>query len=514
MIELGIGAEVAGYRIEEVLGRGGMGVVYRAVDDRLGRGAALKVIAPEQAQDADFRRRFIEESRAAAAIDHPNVLPVYEAGEEDGILFLVTRLVEGPDLATLLERDGAMPPDRALALVAQVGAALDAAHARGLIHRDVKPANVLVARDPGAGGEHCYLTDFGLAQRGDRRSRLTTTGQFVGTLEYIAPEQIQGEKVDGRADVYALAALFFECVSGVPPFERDSQPALLFAHLSDSPPRISERADAAPEALDEVIARAMAKSPAERYESCAGFAEAAGAALGQGEPAPRPRAATTVAGARRPGETRRADRPARRRRRPRPRLRLLALGGVAALLIAGGLAWALLGGAGGGSGVDQAAALSLSTETVSLAGEVGSDAERLAESAQSGGSSADLIAAFERSRSRASELGGRLRTELDPGAAGRGDLRRSDGDLREVAAHLALVAAGPAAAGARGEAREARQAMGGALTGLDRALAAQRRVFAAEGATEAASSVQASLARLRGGRESLIGPFDVLIGAL
>ena len=192
MSELGIGSKVAGYRIEDVLGRGGMGVVYRADDDRLGRSAAVKVIAPEQAGDAAFRRRFIEESRAAAAIDHPNVLPVYEAGEEDGVLFLVTRMVEGADLAELLEREGPLALDRALALTAQVGAALDAAHARGLIHRDVKPGNVLVARDPGPGTEHCYLTDFGLAQQDDRRSRLTTTGQFVGTLDYIAPEQIQG----------------------------------------------------------------------------------------------------------------------------------------------------------------------------------------------------------------------------------------------------------------------------------------------------------------------------------
>ena len=291
MSELGIGSKVAGYRIEDVLGRGGMGVVYRADDDRLGRSAAVKVIAPEQAGDAAFRRRFLEESRAAAAIDHPNVLPVYEAGEEGGVLFLVTRMVEGADLAELLEDEGPLDVDRALALTAQVGAALDAAHARGLIHRDVKPGNVLVARDPGPGTEHCYLTDFGLAQQDDRRSRLTTTGQFVGTLDYIAPEQIQGGTVDGRADLYALAALFYECATGAPPFVCDSQPALLFAHLSAPPPRISEKLEGAPEALDDVIAKAMAKAPEDRYGSCTEFVAAARAAL-----AGTPRAATTVAG--------------------------------------------------------------------------------------------------------------------------------------------------------------------------------------------------------------------------
>jgi Protein kinase domain len=493
-----------------------MGVVYRAADDRLGRSAAVKVIAPGQAEDAAFRRRFIEESRAAAAIDHPNVLPVYAAGEEDEVLFLVTRLVEGPDLATLLEQGGAMAPARALELVAQVAAALDAAHARGLIHRDVKPANVLVARDPGPGTEHCYLTDFGLAQQGDQRSRLTTTGQFVGTLDYIAPEQIQGEKVDGRADVYALAALFYECATGTPPFVRDSQPALLFAHLSDSPPAISERAKNVPEELDGVIARAMAKSPDERFDSCSEFVAAARAALGgsvtvAGSPAKPLRPAETVA-ARRPGATKPGRRPPPGRRRMGPR-RWAAL---AAILVAGGLAWALLGGGGGGGGggADSSAALRLSTETISLAGEVGDDTERLAESVQSGGPTSDLVGALERSQARASDLRGRLQSELDPGDPGRGDLRRSSGNLKETSAHLAVVAAGPTAAGARSEAGEAKRTMSRALTGVDRALVAQRRAFASEGATEAASSVQQSLTRLRGGREPLIAPFDALIGAL
>ncbi len=395
MNELGIGAQVAGYRIEEVLGRGGMGVVYRAVDDRLGRSAAVKVIAPGQAGDVAFRRRFIEESRAAAAIDHPNVLPVYEAGEEDGVLFLVTRMVEGADLSALLGRDGAMEVSRALVLAGQVAAALDAAHARGLIHRDVKPANVLVARDPGSGTEHCYLTDFGLAQRGDSRTRLTTTGQFVGTLDYIAPEQIQGGTVDGRADVYALAALFYECATGSPPFVRDSQPALLFAHLSDPPPPISEQVEGAPAALDGVIERAMAKAPEDRFATCTEFIGAARAALGGTTPdragaRPPGAAETVVAGKGKAGvetvhgapEPAGASEPtlAGGREAPAPRRpagasgrrRGLALlgGGLAVLAIVGVLAWVLLGTGGGGGGSVSSGGTSSSDGTSSCGNEV------------------------------------------------------------------------------------------------------------------------------------------------
>ena len=540
MNELGIGAQVAGYRIEEVLGRGGMGVVYRAVDDRLGRSAALKVIAPGQAGDAAFRRRFIEESRAAAAIDHPNVLPVYEAGEEDGILFLVSRMVEGADLSALLERDGAMEVSRALALAGQIGAALDAAHARGLIHRDVKPANVLVARDPGPGTEHCYLTDFGLAQQGDRRTRLTTTGQFVGTLDYIAPEQIQGETVDGRADLYALAALFYECVTGSPPFVRDSQPALLFAHLSDPPPPISEQVDGAPAALDQVIAKAMAKSPEERFATCTEFVEAARAALGgtapdragaappravetvvagkgqakvetvHGAPAPTGTSDPTVAGGRGGLAPQRPAGASGRRRG----LALLG-GGLAVLAIVGVLAWALLGTGGGGDGGSGGSteALRLSTETISLAREVGNDTERLTESVESGGPTSDLVGAFEASGRKATDLADRANGELQAGAPGRGDLRRSAGDLEETSAQLAAVAANPAP-GARQKARDGKQTMNRALGGLDRALEALQRAFSNEGATEAAESVETSLTQLRDSRTQLTAPFDALIAAL
>ncbi|MGH2940030.1 MAG: serine/threonine-protein kinase, partial [Solirubrobacterales bacterium] len=297
MSELGIGSEIAGYRIDGVLGRGGMGVVYRATDERLGRSAAVKVIAPDRAADDTFRRRFLEESRAAAAIDHPNVLPVYAAGEEDGTLFLVTRLVDGPDLARLLGKEGALDPERALAICDQVGSALDAAHARGLTHRDVKPANVLVTEELASGAELCYLTDFGLAQRVDRQTRLTSADQLVGTLDYIAPEQIQGGAVDGRADLYALGALFYECVTGAPPFLRDSHSALLYAHLHHPPPPISEQPGGAPAALDPVVARALAKPPEDRFASGAEFIAAARGALSGDRPGAHPAAPKTVVSA-------------------------------------------------------------------------------------------------------------------------------------------------------------------------------------------------------------------------
>ena len=521
-----------------------MGVVYRGVDERLGRNAAVKVIAPEQVGDAAFRRRFIEESRSAAAIDHPNVLPVYEAGEEDGVLFLVTRMVDGADLAALLDDEGAMEVRRALGLVEQVGAALDAAHAKGLIHRDVKPANVLVSRDPGRGTEHCYLTDFGLAQQGDRRSRLTTTGQFVGTLDYIAPEQVQGEKVDGRADVYALAALFYECATGAPPFVRDSQAALLFAHLTEPPPPISGHLDRGPEALDAVIARAMAKAPEERFASCTEFVEAARAALagvpppalpprapgplrgaatvaegagreetiGAGAPAPPSPAAPSESGAA-AGSGADVPAPAVGRRFGRRRWALIGAG-LGALIVAGVLAWALLGSEGGGGGDGATAALALSTDTVSLTREIGKDTGRLAESVEAGGPSADLVGAFEGLQEEAAALNRRAGDELGGDAPGRGELRAGTGDLEESAAHLALVAAGPGQSGAGEDARQAKQTMNSALTSLDEALAAVRRQFSAEGAAEAASSVQESLAQLRDSREQLIAPFDSLIGAL
>ena len=360
MSEPPVGGAIAGYRIEGVLGRGGMGVVYRATDERLGRSVALKVMLGEQSGDEDFRRRFIRESRSAAAIDHPNVLPVYEAGEADGVLFLATRLVEGADLRELLARDGQLAPARALDLVAQIAAALDAAHARGLVHRDVKPANVLVAPDAGpARSEHCYLTDFGLAKLVAGRSALTGTGQFVGTLDYIAPEQLQGKDVDGRVDVYALGAVLFECLTAAPPFKRDIGPALMWAHMNDPPPCASELRPGLGAGIDDVVGRAMAKQPDERYGTCAELAHAARAALDGGgsaaagvaprrapEPlAPARKDASTIVDGAPPPDGPAPDRPAPSR--PRGRRFAAAVAALVAVVAVGALAWTQLGPSGG-----------------------------------------------------------------------------------------------------------------------------------------------------------------------
>lgn len=506
--ELGIGSGFAGYRIDGILGRGGMGVVYRAVDERLGRGAAVKVIAAERAGDSSFRRRFLEESRAAAAIDHPNVLPVYGAGEEDGTLYLATRLVDGTDLAKLLEDEGALDLARALAICEQVGAALDAAHARGLTHRDVKPANVLVTGEPASGRQHCYLTDFGLAQRVDRQTRLTVAGQLVGTLDYIAPEQIRGDPVDGRADLYGLGAMFYECVTGEPPFLRDSQPALLYAHLGDPPPRISAAPGGAPQALDAVLARALAKAPADRYQSGADLT----AALRDALPGPRPRPSGTVpktvvsasrsaaadggAGAGRGG-----------------RRKALAVGAVlAAVAAAVAVALIVLLGGGGAGGEDATAGLRLTTEEIATARTLGDDTSRLASAVRDGKPTAPLVVGFETSAARAAAISTQAASELDladpSGAAVRGAAR----DLRRSATEEAKVAAAPAAPAATEQAREAKRSMEGALAAIASALGAMRVTFVAEGDAEVAETVKDSITQLR--RVGLTGPYDTLIAAL
>jgi hypothetical protein len=274
---LTMGATIAGYRVDGLAGHGGMGVVYRATQLSLARTVALKLIAPELASDQRFRERFKRESRLAAAIDHPNVLPVYEAGEADGTLFIAMRWVEGTDLGTLIKRGGGLEPGRAAAVIAQVGAALDAAHQLGLVHRDVKPANVLIT----AGApEHVYLTDFGLVKRIASSAQLTQSGQFVGTVDYIAPEQIRGTGNDLCADVYALGCVLFHCLSGRVPFEADSEIAKIYAHLNEAPPVPSEIVPRVPPQLDGVVARAMAKEPADRYRSAGDLGRAALAATG------------------------------------------------------------------------------------------------------------------------------------------------------------------------------------------------------------------------------------------
>jgi len=276
--------QFAGFRIERELGRGGMGVVYLAEHVHLGRRVALKFLGPGLAETDDFRERFVRESRLAASLHHPNIVTVYDAGEADGRLYIAMQYIDGTDLATVLSKEGALEPERALTILEQIASALDAAHAEGLVHRDVKPANVLM-RDG-----HAYLTDFGLTKRTTSATSLTATGQFVGTAQYMAPEQIMGEAVDGRADIYALGCILFHCLTGVAPFERENSVAVIYAHLSEPPPAASALRPELPAALDAVIARAMAKAADDRYPTGAALAEAARGALvtGAAEPAREP----------------------------------------------------------------------------------------------------------------------------------------------------------------------------------------------------------------------------------
>jgi serine/threonine protein kinase len=284
-VDLEPGTEVAGYRIERTLGRGGMSVVYLAEHDWLQRKVALKVLAPPLAEDERFRERFVRESRLAASLDHPNVIPIYEAGASGGDLFIAMRYVEGTDLRTLLHEGGALEPGRAVAIVRQVAAALDAAHEQGLVHRDVKPGNVLLARQRGSeAGEHVYLSDFGLTKRSASDSGITGTGQFVGTLDYAAPEQFKGGTPDARTDVYSLGCVLFECLTGSPPFTSENDAGLMYAHLLEAPPPVTAaRPELAPE-IDGVIVRAMAKAPDDRQANAGTLVDEAARALRVGVP--------------------------------------------------------------------------------------------------------------------------------------------------------------------------------------------------------------------------------------
>ncbi|MFJ9950920.1 serine/threonine-protein kinase [Kitasatospora sp. NPDC091207] len=267
-----VGRRVAGYRLEAEIGRGGMAVVYRAKDLRLGRTVAVKLLAPELARNEVFRQRFIHESEAAAAIDHPHIIPVFEAGETDGILFIAMRFVDGGDLRGLMNRGSPFAVGRAARLALQIGSALDSAHDHDLVHRDVKPGNVLVAAGTDSEHpEHLYLADFGLTKKSLSLSGLTTVGQIVGTLDYAAPEQISGRPLDGRCDQYSLGCVVFEMLAGTPPFRRESDLALLWAHLNDPPPTLRDHRPDLSEAVDAVVARALAKSPEDRYSSCLQF---------------------------------------------------------------------------------------------------------------------------------------------------------------------------------------------------------------------------------------------------
>ena len=280
-----IGTIVGDYRIESVLGGGGQGRLYVAEHVHLARKVALKLLRPELAEDPEFRERFIREARLAASIDHPNILPIYDAGEEDGTLFLAQKLVRGMDLGALVERDGRLRPERAVEVLAPVASALDAAHHRGLVHRDVKPANILIQLPTDDDPERVYLSDFGLTkelvseQDLSGVGKLTKAGYFVGTPHYAAPEQIEANEIDGRADEYSLACVLFQCLTGEVPFPRPSETAVLVAHVTDPPPAPSRLVPGLSPAFDPVVATGMAKSPANRYGSCDELLRAARAAL-------------------------------------------------------------------------------------------------------------------------------------------------------------------------------------------------------------------------------------------
>ncbi|MFL5893590.1 MAG: serine/threonine-protein kinase [Thermoleophilaceae bacterium] len=353
------GSQLAGYHIDGVAGGGGMGVVYRATQQGLDRTVALKVITPAFADDDEFRERFKRESRLAASIEHPNVIPIYEAGESDGVLYLSMRFVDGTDLKSLLEREGTLEPRRAARILAQVAEALDAAHAAGLVHRDIKPANILMASS-----DHAYLTDFGLTKRAASESALTKTGQMVGTVDYVAPEQVEGSRVDARTDVYSLACVLYHLLTGRVPYDKPTDMARLFAHVNERPPRPSDAIAGLPPELDEVVTRGMAKKPDDRYLSAGDLGRAALAAaehrhiaqpersVARGAAAPDElHAAPTVASAAPGAGTAGAPAaPAGRRgntRRWAVAAAALVIAGVAAALVAGG------GGGGGGGSSDK-----------------------------------------------------------------------------------------------------------------------------------------------------------------
>ena len=276
-----VGDEFAGYRTRSVLGRGGMSVVYQAENLRLSSIIALKILAPELAADDVFRARFLEESRIAASLNHPNVIPIYDMGSQDDLLYIAMRYVSGTDMRQMIKKRGRILPATALFLVGQAARALDAAHRKGLVHRDVKPGNLLIERgSDDADPDHVYLADFGITKHAMSRSGLTSTGQFLGTIDYVAPEQIRGTSVLGLADQYSLGCVLYECLTGRVPFEKDLDAAIIWAHVEETPTMPTVLRPELPPEVDEVFGRVLAKRPDERYGSCREFVEAARMALG------------------------------------------------------------------------------------------------------------------------------------------------------------------------------------------------------------------------------------------
>ena len=338
VISFSVNDVIAGYRLDEQVGRGGMGVVFRATHIALERHGAVKLIAPELAANEEFRRRFQRESRLAASIDHPHVIPVFDAGDEKGQLYVAMRYVEGTDLAGLIAREGCLAPLQAVEIISQVAAALDAAHERGLVHRDVKPANVLL--ESRRSGYHAYLTDFGLVKTlGAASGVLTRTGHFLGTPDYAAPEQILGEDVDARTDVYALGCMLYHAIAGKPPFERENDLAKLFAHLNLAAPDLSAAREGIPGELDEVVRTALAKAPEERQRSAGELASEARRAVAVPQAMTERRPEPSV-----PPPSPPPSRESERRPPARPRRLLLVGAAAVALLAAVALALVLAGG--------------------------------------------------------------------------------------------------------------------------------------------------------------------------
>jgi serine/threonine-protein kinase len=276
-----VGDEFAGYRTRSVLGRGGMSVVYQAENLRLNNVIALKVLAPELAADDMFRARFLEESRIAASLNHPNVIPIYDMGSQDGLLYIAMRYVSGTDLRQMIKKRGRLQPETALFLLSQAARALDTAHHRGLVHRDVKPGNLLIERSSDEGDpDHLYLADFGITKHAMSRTGLTSTGQFLGTVDYVAPEQIRGTTVLGLADQYSLGCVLYECLTGRVPFEKDLDAAIIWAQVEETPTMPAVLRPDLPPEIDDVFRRVLAKRPDERYGSCREFIDAARWALG------------------------------------------------------------------------------------------------------------------------------------------------------------------------------------------------------------------------------------------
>ncbi|HEX6390352.1 MAG TPA: protein kinase, partial [Solirubrobacteraceae bacterium] len=264
-----IGGEIGNYRLESLVSRGGMAVIYLAEDLRLGRKVALKLLALELAEDDRFRERFLRESRIAASIDHPNVIPIFDAGEVDGLLYIAMRHVEDPDLRQLLRAEGPLEIERAVSIAIQVAGGLGAAHARGLVHRDVKPANILmIHRRSARAADHVYLSDFGIAKHASSVSGLTATGQLVGTVSYTAPEQIEGHEVDGRTDIYSFGCVLFECLAGRPAFKKEADVAVLMAHINEPAPAVTSWRPDCPTDLAQIVAKTLEKDPADRYQTC------------------------------------------------------------------------------------------------------------------------------------------------------------------------------------------------------------------------------------------------------